>query len=40
VEAVKAEPRAGCREVLEKIDINTILAKLLDKGFNVPARGR
>jgi hypothetical protein len=35
VDAVVAEQRAGCREVLEKIDIKKILAKLLDKGFNV-----
>jgi hypothetical protein len=35
VDEVVADQRAGCREVLEKIDIKAILAKLLGKGFNV-----
>jgi hypothetical protein len=35
VDAVVAEQRAGCREVLEKVDIKQILGKLLGKGFNV-----
>jgi hypothetical protein len=35
VDSVIAEQRAVCREVLEKIDLKSILGKLLDRGFNV-----
>jgi hypothetical protein len=35
VDEVMAEQRAGCRKVLEKIDLKAILGKLLGKGFNV-----
>jgi hypothetical protein len=35
VDAVVAEQRAGCRKVLEKIDIKAIIVKLLGKGFNI-----
>jgi hypothetical protein len=35
VDAVMAEQRAGCRDVLEKIDIKAILSRLLGKGFNI-----
>jgi hypothetical protein len=35
VDDVMAEQRAGCRKALEKIDLKSILAKLVGKGFNV-----
>jgi len=35
VDGVVAEQKGGCRDALQKIDIKKILAKLLDKGFNV-----
>ncbi len=35
VDEVVADQRAGCRKVLEKIDIKKILGKILGKGFNV-----
>ena len=35
VDEVIAEQRAGCRKVLEKIDIKKILGKILGKGFNI-----